>query len=224
MAQKMAGTQGISRRAMVVTGAGAAAGLLAAPGLLGAQTAPLRDHPNPMPAELRRALERSPGLPVLGNPQGDVTLSEFFDYNCRFCRANLADVQRLITGDKQLRVVFHEWPVFGDGSFFAAKAALAARHQNKYWQLHAALMGMRARAEEATVMRAAREVGLDEAKLRADMEKRAILDQIYETMDLADTMMLQGTPTFIAGHEAAFGKLGLGELQKLVADARKYKL
>ena len=83
-----------------------------------------------------------------------------------------------------------------------------------------ALMTMKGRAEEATVLRAARRVGLDVDRLRADMEKRAILDQIYETMDLADTMMLTGTPTFIAGHEASFGKLNLADLKQHGMDDR----
>ncbi|WBU60605.1 DsbA family protein [Paracoccus albus] len=209
-------------RRMMITATAAGAALAGAPLRVLAQDK--QAHPNPMPAELRRVLERNPALPVLGNPQGDVTLTEFFDYNCPFCRQNMRDVQRLIGEDKSLRVVFREWPVFGEGSFFAAKASLASLQQGKYWQFHEALMSMKARAEQATVLRVARDVGLDEAKLREDMEKRAILDQIYESMDLADTMMLSGTPTFIAGHEAAFGRLNLADLKELVADARKYEL
>ena len=207
---------GPTRRMMIGT-AGAAAGLALAPLPLLAQT----EHPNPMPEELRKVLERNPALPVLGNPKGDITLTEFFDYNCPYCRTNMADVQRLITDDPKLRVVFREWPVFGEGSMFAAKAALASLKQGKYWPFHEALMTMKGRAEEATVLRAARQVGLDVDRLRVDMEKREILDQIYETMDLADTMMLTGTPTFIAGHEASFGKLNLADLKLLVATARK---
>lgn len=214
----------VSRRVIMKTGTVAAGvALLGLPGTGLAQDGK-PEHPNAMPAELRAVLERNPALPVLGNPDGDVTLTEFFDYNCPFCRQNVRDVQRLISEDKNLRVVFREWPVFGDGSFFAAKASLASLQQRKYWPFHDALMGMKARAEEATVMRTARQVGLDTDKLLVDMEKRAILDQIYETMDLADTMMLTGTPTFIAGHEAAFGKLGLADLKQLVAEARKYRL
>lgn len=206
----------VTRRVMIGV-AGAAAGMALAPLPLMAQP----EHPNPMPEELRRVLERNPAAPVLGNPQGDVTLTEFFDYNCPFCRTNMADVQRLISEDPKLRVVFREWPVFGEGSMFAAKASLASLQQGKYWQFHEALMTMKGRAEEATVLRAARQAGLDVDRLRVDMEKREILDQIYETMDLADTMMLTGTPTFIAGHEASFGKLNLADLKLLVATARK---
>ena len=207
---------GPTRRMMIGT-AGAVAGLALAPLPLLAQT----EHPNPMPAELRKVLEQNPALPVLGNPKGDITLTEFFDYNCPYCRTNMADVQRLIADDPKLRVVFREWPVFGEGSMFAAKAALASLQQGKYWPFHEALMTMKGRAEEATVLRAARQAGLDVDRLRVDMEKREILDQIYETMDLADTMMLTGTPTFIAGHEASFGKLNLADLKQLVASARK---
>lgn len=207
---------GPTRRMMIGT-AGAVAGLALAPLPLLAQT----EHPNPMPAELRKVLEQNPALPVLGNPKGDITLTEFFDYNCPYCRTNMADVQRLIADDPKLRVVFREWPVFGEGSMFAAKAALASLQQGKYWPFHEALMTMKGRAEEATVLRAARQAGLDVDRLRVDMEKREILDQIYETMDLADTMMLTGTPTFIAGHEASFGKLNLADLKQLVATARK---
>lgn len=206
----------VTRRVMIGT-AGVAAGMALAPLPLLAQT----EHPNPMPEELRRALERNPAAPVLGNPNGDVTLTEFFDYNCPYCRTNMTDVQRLIGEDPNLRVVFREWPVFGEGSMFAAKASLASLQQGKYWAFHEALMKMKGRAEEATVLRAARKVGLDVDRLRVDMEKPAILDQIYETMDLADTMMLTGTPTFIAGHEASFGKLSLEDLRQLVAKARK---
>ena len=223
MTQKPATAPQMNRRIVIGTGTAAmGAVLLGRPGPALAQAK--MDHPNPMPGELRAVLERNPALPVLGNPKGDVTLTEFFDYNCPYCRQNMRDIQRLIGEDKNLRVVFREWPVFGDGSFFAAKASLASLQQGKYWPFHEALMSMKARAEEATVMRAARDTGLDTDKLRADMEKRAILDQIYETMDLADTMMLTGTPTFIAGHESAFGKLNVADLKTLVAEARKYNL
>lgn len=206
----------LSRRTLVAT-AGAASLAASLPRVAAAQ----QPHPNPMPEEIRKVLERNPGLPVLGNPNGNITLSEFFDYNCTFCRRNMKDVQRLITGDDQLRVVFREWPVFGDGSMFAAQASLASLKQGKYWQFHSDMMEMRGRAEEATVLRSARNVGLDIEKLRADMEAPKIIEQIYETMDLADTMSLSGTPTFIAGHEAAFGLMSLEDLRSLVAKARE---
>lgn len=178
------------------------------------------DRPNPMPAALRKALERDPNAPVLGNPKGDITLTEFFDYNCRFCKKMVGTVQKLISSDPGLRVVYREWPVFGPDSEFAARASLASLDQGKYWPFHARLLGMRARAVEATVMRAARDVGLDETRLRADMQAPRIGTHIETSFALADHMGLLGTPTFIAGDEGVFGEMTLRELQEMVARAR----
>lgn len=183
-----------------------------------AQTA---DRPNPMPEELRKALERDPNAPVLGNPDGDVTLTEFFDYNCPFCKKMLGTMQALIGSDKGLRVVYREWPVFGEDSEFAARASLASLDQGRYWQLHAALLGLKSRAVEATVMRTAREVGLDEAKLRAAMDAPRVTRHIETSFALADHMGLKGTPSFIAGDEGVFGEMNLAEMRELIARARK---
>ena len=181
-------------------------------------------HPNPMPPALRDVLERDPKVPVLGNPNGNVTLTEFMDYNCDFCRRDLENMHRLILEDKNLRVVMRDWTVFGEGSMFAAKAAIAAREQGKYWQLHAGMLNAGTRMQEATVIRTAAKVGLDTNRLRQDMEKREVLDLIYQTMDLADTMQLTGTPTFVAGHEGMFGYQSLDDLRKMVATAREQLL
>ena len=179
------------------------------------------DRPNPMPAELREALERDRNAVVLGNPDGNVTLTEFFDYNCPFCKKLVPAMQRLIGSDPQLRVVFREWPVFGEGSDFAARAALAARDQGKYWQVHAGLMAMKDRAAEPSVMRVVRRLGLDEAKLREAMQSDPVEDHIARSFMLADHMSLIGTPTLIAGDEALFGDQSFEDLTALVARARK---
>lgn len=175
---------------------------------------------NPMPDALRRALERDPAAPVLGNPKGDITLTEFFDYNCHFCRKMVPVIKQMIGADSNLRVVFREWPVFGEGSYFAAQAALAALDQGKYWQMHSGLMALKSRATEATVMRVARQVGLDTDRLRADMEKPRVFEHIEGSMELADHMGLVGTPSFIAGDEALFGQQSLKDLQGLVTRGR----
>ena len=201
-----------SRRATLALLAAAAA----SPAL--GQTA---DRPNPMPGELREALERDRNGIVLGNPDGNVTLTEFFDYNCPFCKKILPAMQRLIGSDPQLRVVFREWPVFGEGSDFAARAALAAREQGKYWQVHSGLMAMRDRAAEGSVMRVVRRLGLDEAKLRAAMYSDPVEDHIARSFMLAEHMSLIGTPTLIAGDEALFGEQSFEDLTALVARARK---
>lgn len=181
----------------------------------------LAQRTNPMPERLRRDLERDPNAPLLGNPKGDITLTEFFDYNCPHCRKMVPIMQQLIASDPKLRVVFREWPVFGEGSVFAARAALASLPQGKYWAMHSGLMTMRGRAEKASVLRVARAVGLDIAKLEQDMQGEAVNAHIDRSMELADHMGLIGTPTLIAGDEAVFGQNSLAELQALVARARK---
>lgn len=196
--------------------AGAMGVALVTPSL--AQTA---ERSNPMPDDLRKALERDPTAPVLGNPNGDITLTEFFDYNCGFCKKILPKMQQLISSDPNLRVVFREWPVFGEGSDFAARVSLASLQQGKYWQTHTALFGIKGRAEEASVMRAVRGLGLDEAKLKADMVSDRVSQHINGSFDLADHMGLVGTPTLIAGDEALFGDQSLADLKALVARARK---
>lgn len=192
--------------------------LIAAPTLAVAQAA---NRPNPMPEALRKALERDPNAPVLGNPRGDITLTEFFDYNCPFCKKIMPKMQQLISADPGLRVVFREWPVFGEGSDFAARAALAALAQGKYWQMHSGLMQMRDRAAEPSVMRVVRKLGLDEAKLRADMQSDRVSSHIATSFELADHMSLAGTPTLIAGDDAVFGDQSLDDIQALIAKARK---
>ncbi|MDF3607121.1 DsbA family protein [Paracoccus sp. DMF-8] len=178
-------------------------------------------HDNPMPPELREALERDTNAPVLGNPQGNVTLTEFFDYNCHFCRESVSDIHALISEDKDLRLVFREWPVFGEGSVFAARASLASLKQGKYWPFHTALMKLRGQVAENVVMATARRVGLDAERLRRDMQASEVTQHLDHSMLLADHMGLQGTPTFIAGHNGVFGKQSMASLRAMIAQARE---
>lgn len=203
------------RRTFLAAGVGA----LAASALTGMAQSP--DRPNPMPDELRTSLERDPTSPVLGNRDGDITLTEFFDYNCPHCRSVVGRIPELIAADPQLRIAYREWPVFGEGSEFAATAALASLEQGKYWELHHALLTMNGRAEEASVMRTARRIGLDEARLRRDMQADHIANHLSLSGMLADHMGLMGTPTFICGDEAVFGDMSLTELRALIARGRK---
>jgi protein-disulfide isomerase len=119
-------------------------------------------------SENRDLLENDPNAPVLGNPEGDVTVVEFFDYNCPYCRRVKPHIEALLEADPHVRLVFREWPILGDGSVFAARAALAAREQGKYQEFHWALMGIAGRAEEVSVIQVAEQVGLDVAQLRRE--------------------------------------------------------
>lgn len=167
----------------------------------------------------RATFERDPNAPVLGNPEGSATVVEFFDYNCPYCRKAADDVKALLAGDDDVRVVYREWPILGEGSLFAARAALAAREQGRYEDLHWALMKLR-RAEEKTVLAAASELGLDIERLRRDMKAPKVEEHIAVSMQLAQALGINGTPSFVVGDELAPGLVPLERLQELVATAR----
>ena len=143
---------------------------------------------------------RNPNDIVVGNPEGNVTVVEFFDYNCGYCKRSMADVLRLTEEDKDVRVVMKEFPILSEGSVIAAHAALAARAQNKYWELHLALMGAQGGVDSLEkVLQIAGETGLDVEKLKADIEaSRAEHDKIIEeTHNLAQELGINGTPAFV---------------------------
>lgn len=177
-----------------------------------AQASVLRDQ--------RVLLERDPNAPVLGSPEGDVTIVEFFDYNCPYCKRAMTVVQGLLEADTNIRLVYREWPILGDGSVFAAKAALAARKQGKYEEFHWALMGFQGRAQEATVLRVAKNVGLDVEQLRRDMEAPETLDHIQKSMELAQALGFNGTPSFVIGENLVGGFVEQDVLADYVEEVR----
>ncbi len=144
-------------------------------------------------------LFRSPTSPVAGNAKGDVTVVEFFDYNCPYCRKAFKGLEKVMGDDKNLRVVFKEFPIFGGASQVAAKAALAAKKQGKYFQFHKALLGSDSRVTEAIVFRRAKEIGLDVEQLKKDMNSPEIAREITETRKLAGRLDISGTPAFYVG-------------------------
>ncbi|MTH78775.1 DsbA family protein [Paracoccus aestuariivivens] len=174
-------------------------------------------------AAIKQGVFNDPAAPVMGNLQGDVTLVEFSDYNCGFCRKAMPTVSQLLKTDPKIKLVVHEIPIFGEGSRYAAMAALAAQKQGKYAEFHRALMAMRGEAEKASVLRVARDVGLDVARLERDMQAPEITAQIEKSLTLADQIGLAGTPSFVAGDRAVFGALPIEDLAELVAEARAAK-
>ena len=169
----------------------------------------------------RALLEQDTNAPVLGNPDGDVTVVEFFDYNCPYCRRAMDEVQGLMDADANVRLVYREWPILGEGSVFAAKAALAARKQGKYEEFHWAMMSMNGRAEEASVLRVAAEVGLDIDQLRLDMEAPEIDEHLTTSMSLAQSLGFNGTPSFVIGDELVLGFVEQPQLEEIVDSTRK---
>ena len=170
--------------------------------------------------EMRAMLLDDPGAPVLGNPKGDITLVEFTDYNCGFCRRSQPEIARLLAMDPDLRLVIRELPVFGVGSRFAAEAALAANMQGKYPQIHAALMSMNGRADRVPVLREARRLGMDLARLQHDMSQPPIAQHIAQSLHLAEGLEIMGTPTWVIGDRVIFGFLSADELSEAIAEAR----
>jgi protein-disulfide isomerase len=171
-------------------------------------------------AEHTEEIPKDPAAPVGGNPDGEVTLVEFFDYNCPYCRRVAPTVTELEEADPDLRLIYKEFPILGPGSQFAARAALASRRQGKYVAFHNALMQATEQVAEATVMKVARDVGLDTEQLRADMQDPAIQEAIARNLQLADALGITGTPSFIIGEEIVPGAVDLRTLQSLIARAR----
>ncbi len=168
----------------------------------------------------RDLLERDPNAPVLGNPDGDVTVVEFFDYNCPYCRRAGAEVDALLAADDNVRIVYREWPILGEGSVFAARAALASRAQGKYDVFHKALMGARGRVNEQAVMDLAADVGLDLDKLRTDMDAPEVDAHIEVSHQLAQSLGFTGTPSFVVGDARAPGLIEASQLREMVENAR----
>ena len=172
---------------------------------------------------VRLQLEQDPNSPNLGNPDGDVTVIEFFDYNCPYCRKAGQTVQELLASDANVRVIYREWPILGEDSVFASRAALAARAQGKYEEFHWALMNGEGRASEASILKLARHLDLDVEKLQADMTSPAVESHIAQSSALARTLGFTGTPAFIVGDRTAPGMLSTDEISAMVAEARAAK-
>lgn len=169
----------------------------------------------------RDLLENDANAPIMGNPEGDAVVVEFFDYNCPYCKRAAPNVEALIEGDEGVKVVYREWPILGEGSVFAARAALASREQDLYEAFHWALMDLDGRATEASVIAAAKEIGLDTDKLRADMEAPEIDEHIETSMRLASALGFNGTPSFVIGDALVPGLVPLDRMQSLVDEARE---
>jgi len=166
----------------------------------------------------------SPRQVVSGNPKGDVTFVEFFDYNCGYCKRAMADMFDLMKNDGKLKIVLKEFPVLGPGSIEAAKVAVAVRMQDKggkkYMEFHQKLLGGRGQADKARAMAVAKDVGLDMARLEKDLASDEVRATIDESMKLAEKLGLNGTPSYVIGKEVVVGAVGLDALKEKVNTAR----
>jgi len=166
----------------------------------------------------------SPNQVTLGNPNGNVTFVEFFDYNCGYCKRAMDDMLTLMKDDPKLKVVLKEFPVLGPGSLEAARVAVAVRMQDKtgkkYLEFHTKLLGGRGAADEAHALAVAKDIGMNMTQLQKDLKSPEVKATLDEDMKLAEALGLNGTPSYVIGSEVVVGAIGLPGLQAKVNTAR----
>ena len=171
------------------------------------------------------AIFNSPRQVTLGNPQGDVTFVEFFDYNCGYCKRALDDMNALMAKDPKLKVVLKEFPVLGPNSTEAAKVAVAVRMQDKtgkkYLEFHQKMLTGRGQADRARALAVAKDVGLDMARLEKDLKSDEIDATLAESQKLAEALGLNGTPSYVIGNDVVVGAVGLAKLGEKIQAARQ---
>jgi protein-disulfide isomerase len=161
---------------------------------------------------------------VVGNPSGDITLVEFFDYNCGYCKKALADVQTLMKSDPKLRVVLKDFPVLGPDSVEASRVALAVKNQlqgQKLLDYHVKVMDSRGRVNGERAIAVAKDMGVDVARLQKDMEGAEVRSALQENMALGDKLSLTGTPAFVIGETVIPGAVGIDPLKQVIANVRQ---
>ena len=161
---------------------------------------------------------------VVGNPSGDITLVEFFDYNCGYCKKALADVQTLMKSDPKLRVVLKDFPVLGPDSVEASRVALAVKNQlqgQKLLDYHVKVMDSRGRVNGERAIAVAKDMGVDVARLQKDMEGAEVRGALQENMALGDKLSLTGTPAFVIGETVIPGAVGIDPLKQVIANVRQ---
>ena len=174
--------------------------------------------------ENREVLLNSPRQVTLGNPKGDVTMVEFFDYNCGYCKRALEDMMTLMKNDPNLRVVLKEMPVLSQGSIEAAQVGVGVAMQDKsgkrYLDFHTKLLTGRGQVDKARALAVAKEVGADMAKIEKDMNGAEVKAALQESFALAEALGFQGTPSYVIGNEAVVGAVGVKDLQAKINNAR----
>jgi protein-disulfide isomerase len=185
-----------------------------------AWTAPAND-----PADevlTKDAVLRDADNPVLGNPQGDITIVEYFDYQCPYCKKVAPDLAKVVKDDGKIRLVLKDWPILGDPSKYAAKLALAAKFQDKYQAAHEALIGRTGRLTDAGTDEALADAGVDVAKAKADYEtNKDKIDALLKRNDVqAQAFGFRGTPAFIIGTFRVPAALTAEQFKLAIADAR----
>ena len=159
--------------------------------------------------------------PVLGNPESNNVIVEFSDYNCPYCRRMGPIVKEALQENKDLKVILREFPVLGEDSLTASKAALASKYQNKYEEFHFSLINNEGRINEKVVFKIANKIGLDIQKLKKDMQRPEITAAIQQNMEMAQRLGINGTPAFIAGNKLVPGAIPKNQFSELISVAKE---
>jgi protein-disulfide isomerase len=169
------------------------------------------------------AVLRDPDIPVAGNANGDVTIVEYFDYNCPYCRKLAPELAQVVFDDGKVRMVFKDWPILGPVSVYASKMALATRYQNKFVEAHEAMMNTSSRITESRVRDLLAEARIDVDRAVRDLETHgADIDRVLKRNDeQARAFGFRGTPSFIVGKFRVPGILTMAQFDQAIADARK---
>jgi protein-disulfide isomerase len=170
----------------------------------------------------RDAVLRDPEVPVLGNPDGDLTVVEYFDYQCPYCKKLSPQIAQVVRDDGKIRLVLKDWPIFGAVSKTAAQLALAAKYQNKYQEAHDALIGAKEKLSDANIPELLTKAGVDVERAKQDLQahQKTIDDVLVHNNAQADAFGFQGTPAFIVGFFRVPGVVEMKVFKQIIADAR----
>jgi len=171
------------------------------------------------------AVLRDPDNPVLGNPDGDITIVEWFDFNCPYCRRLEPELRQVVQDDGKVRLVLKDWPILGPVSVVAARVALACKYQNKYERAHDAMIGVSSRLTEPRIYELIKGAGVDVDRARKDLDAnaKAIEAMLARNNETAEGLGFRGTPSFIVGKFRVPGVLSMDQFEQVIADARKAK-
>jgi protein-disulfide isomerase len=169
----------------------------------------------------RDKLLHDPAAPIAGNPDGDVAVVEFFDYQCGYCKMAQEAVAKLLNTDKNVRFVYKEYPILGPASVLSSKAALASMRQGKYAEFHDNLMATKGHFTEDVIFEVAEKTGLDVTRLKQDMADESIEKAMHVNIAVAGEIGARGTPAFIIGEQMFGGAMKYEEMQQAVGEARE---
>ncbi|UFX46515.1 DsbA family protein [Bradyrhizobium sp. 41S5] len=166
---------------------------------------------------------RDPDIPVIGNPKGDITIVEWFDYNCPYCRKLAPELRQVVQDDGKVRLVLKDWPILGPVSKVAARMALAAKYQDKFEAAHEAMISVNSRITEPRIAELLSGAGLDMDRLKKDLDTnaKAIDAVLARNNEQAQAFGFNGTPSFIVGKYRVPGVLSIDQFEQVIADARK---